>query len=206
VASALKAYESALAIRRRLVREHTESADYISLLGVTLNNIAKIDLDARKFDVARGRRLEAADWQRKALACNPLNPAYRGCQAKPPGEPHHGGPNIGDTEGMTEAVHELAELRDWDPVMKALDARLSGIIKGVQEPRGKADQVRLAQRAYDKALHATAVRLWSVALAAAPKLGDDGSAQHRYHAACSAAPLRQDAVVIVHGGLRLDQL
>ena len=54
-------------------------------------------------------------------------------------------------------------------------------------PKDKAERLRLAQRAYDKALHATAARLWAEALAADPKLGDDRQAQHRYNAACAAA-------------------
>src|SRR6202042_3080850 len=69
----------------------------------------------------------------------------------------------------------------------ALDARLTAIIKGDQRPKDEADRLRLAQRAYDKALHATAARLWAEALAADPKLGDDRGAQHRYNAACAAA-------------------
>ena len=79
------------------------------------------------------------------------------------------------------------KLRDSDPAMVALDARLSAIIKGDQQPKDNAERLRLAQRAYDKALHATAARLWAEALAADPKLGDDRQAQHRYNAACAAA-------------------
>ena len=45
----------------------------------------------------------------------------------------------------------------------------------------------MAQRAYDKGLHATASRLWGEAIAADPELADDRTAQHRYSAACSAA-------------------
>ena len=69
----------------------------------------------------------------------------------------------------------------------ALDARLAAIIKGDQQPKDNAERLHLAQRAYDKALHATAARLWAEALAADPKLGDDRQAQHRYNAACAAA-------------------
>ena len=78
-------------------------------------------------------------------------------------------------------------VRDSAPAMVALDARLTAIIKGDQQPKDEADRLRLAQRAYDKALHATAARLWGEALAADPALGDDRQAQHRYNAACSAA-------------------
>ena len=92
-----------------------------------------------------------------------------------------------DPEGEAEACREMARLRDSDPAMMALDARLSAIIKGEQQPKDNADRLQLAQRAYDKALHATAARLWAEALATDPKLGDDRQAQHRYNAACAAA-------------------
>jgi uncharacterized membrane protein YccC len=40
---------------------------------------------------------------------------------------------------------------------------------------------------YDQGHHAAAVRLWSEAFAADPKLADDREHQNRYNAACSAA-------------------
>ncbi len=71
--------------------------------------------------------------------------------------------------------------------MVALDRRLAAIIKGAEQPRDEAERLALAQQAYDKALHATAARLWAEALTANPKLGDDRTTGHRYNAACSAA-------------------
>jgi hypothetical protein len=94
---------------------------------------------------------------------------------------------LGDAEGMAKAELELAKLRDSDPAMVALDARLAAIIKADQQPNDNAERLRLAQRAYDKALHATAARLWCEALANDSSLGDDRQAQHRYNAACAAA-------------------
>jgi hypothetical protein len=94
---------------------------------------------------------------------------------------------LGDTEGVAEAEHELATLRDSDPAMAALDARLAAILKGDQRLGDAVDRLQLAQRAYDKALYATAARLWGEAIAADPKLGDDRRASHRYNAACAAA-------------------
>ena len=61
------------------------------------------------------------------------------------------------------------------------------IIKGDQQPKNDAERLQLGQRAYDKAIHATAARLWGEAIAADPKLGDDRQAGHRYNAACAAA-------------------
>ncbi len=94
---------------------------------------------------------------------------------------------LGDAAGEAEAIGELATLRDSDPEMVALDARLSAILRGDSAPKDQAERLRLAQRAYDKALHASAARIWGEALAADPKLGDDRQAEHRYNAACSAS-------------------
>ena len=186
-AEALKAYEAALAIQRKLAREHPESPDFASDLGGTLNNIAMIDLDAKRFEEARVRLREAVEWQRKALASNPAHPNYRQFLANHLTNLITPARGLGDAEGVAEAERELAKLRDSDPAMVALDARLAAILKGDQQPKDNAERLRLAQRAYDKALHATAARLWAEALEADPKLGDDRQAQHRYNAACAAA-------------------
>ena len=76
-AEALASYEKARAIQERLAREHPESPDFAIDLGVTLNNMAMIDLDQRRFDKARDTLTRAIEWQRKALATNPNNPTYR---------------------------------------------------------------------------------------------------------------------------------
>jgi len=186
-AEAMKAYELALPIREQLAREHPESPDYACDLGGLLNNIARIDLDARRFDEARNRLQQAIVWQTKALAVNPANPKFRKFLANHLTNLIKASRGLGDSEGLAEAERELAKLRDSDPVMLALDTRLSAIIKGAQQPEDGADRLRLAQRAYDKAMHATAARLWAEALAADPKLGDNRQTQHRYNAACAAA-------------------
>jgi hypothetical protein len=94
---------------------------------------------------------------------------------------------VGDSAGAAEAGRELAELRDSDPAIKALDSRLAAVIQGEQKPSNEADRLQLALRAYEKALHKTASTLWGDALEANPKLGDDRRTQHRYNAACAAA-------------------
>jgi serine/threonine protein kinase/tetratricopeptide (TPR) repeat protein len=186
-AEALKAYEKALAVGQKLAEEHPELTHAASALGGTLNDAARVDLDASRFEEARVRLRQAIEWQRKALAGNPSNPTYRqrlGNHLKLLSSAARG---LGDSDGVTAAERELATLRDSDPAMVALDVRLAAIIKGDQQPRNEADRLALAQRAYDKALHATATRLWADALAAEPKLGDDRQATHRYNAACAAA-------------------
>jgi hypothetical protein len=47
--------------------------------------------------------------------------------------------------------------------------------------------LKLANRAYEKTLHAAAARLFAEALANDPKLADNRQAQHAYNAACAAA-------------------
>ena len=155
---------------------------------MSLNNIATIDL-AKPGGSTRpaSDSVRAIAWQKKALAANPRNPHYRQFLTNHLTNLIEAARGLGDAEGVAEAERELAKLRDSDPAMVALDARLSAIIKGDQQPKDNADRLQLAQRAYDKALHATAARLWAEALAADPKLGDDRQAQHRYNAACAAA-------------------
>jgi tetratricopeptide (TPR) repeat protein len=186
-AEELKAHQSALAISQKVARAHPEVPEFASDVGVGLNNLAAIDFAAKRFKEARDRLQEAVRWQRQALSSNPANPKYRQFMAKYLTNLITACRGLGDTKGATEAEGELAKLRESDPAMKALDARLAPIIKGDQQPSDEAERLRLAQRAYDKALHATAARFWAQAIAANPRLGDDRRSQHRYNAACAAA-------------------
>jgi serine/threonine protein kinase/tetratricopeptide (TPR) repeat protein len=185
---ALKAYESALAIRSKLAREYPESPDFASFLGATLNNLAMLDIAAKRFDEARSRLREAITWQRKALAAHPAHPTYRQSLRNHLRNMINAASGLEDAEGVAEAERELAELQRSDPLNAELDARLSAIVKGDagEEPTENAERLRLAQRAYDTKLHATAARLWADALASDPRLGDDRKVYHRYNAACAA--------------------
>jgi eukaryotic-like serine/threonine-protein kinase len=87
---------------------------------------------------------------------------------------------------VADAERELAKLRDSDPAMLALDARLSAIITGDQQPKDNPERLQLAQRAYDKTLHAAAAKLWAEALEADLKVAEDRQVQTRYNAACAA--------------------
>jgi serine/threonine-protein kinase len=186
-AEATKSHQAALAIRKKLVREHPEIPDFAHDLGVSLNNLAVIDLDAKRFKEARVRLHDAVHWQRKALVGNPANPTYRQSMAKSLDNLAKAARGLGDTKDGTEAERELAELRESDPAIKALDERLAAIIKGEKQPKDEADRLRLARRAYEKSLHSAAARLWADALMTNPNLGDDRRTQHRYNAACAAA-------------------
>jgi eukaryotic-like serine/threonine-protein kinase len=186
-AEALEAYESALVIKQKLAREHPESPEYASDLGATLNNIAVIDLDLKRFEEARVRLREAVEWQRKALAFNPANPTYRRFLFNHFNNLIKAARGLGDSEGVAKAERELAETRDSDPAMVALDARMTAIVRGDQQPKDNRERLQLAKRAYDKALHAAAAKLWADALAADPKVAESRQPQHRYDAACAAA-------------------
>jgi tetratricopeptide (TPR) repeat protein len=170
-----------------LAQEHPKSPDFVSDLGATLHNLATLDLNAKRFDQARDRLQQAVECQRKALAIQPTNPTYRRSLDTHLGLLINAARGLGDIEGASEAERERAKLRDSDPAIVALDARLAGVISGGQSPKNNRERLQLAQRAYDKSLHASAARLWSDVIASDAKLRDDRQVQHRYNAACAAA-------------------
>ena len=186
-AGALAAYEAALAIQRKLAREHPESPDYASTLGGILNNIAMLDLDAGRFAAARDRLREAVAWQERALAANPTHPTYRQFLGNHFINLIKAARGLDDAEGLADAERGLAELRDSDPAMVALDARLAAVLAGEQRPEDAAERLALAQRAYDTKRYAAAARLWTEALEADPALAESRQTQHPYNAACAAA-------------------
>jgi serine/threonine protein kinase/tetratricopeptide (TPR) repeat protein len=169
-ADALKAYEAALTVRERLAREHPESSEYASSLGGVLNNIATFDLDSKRFHAARNRLLQAVVWQKKALAANPWNRWYRHNLTNHLAKLIEAASAVGDSRGATDAANEWARLRNSYWAMVPLDA-----------------QLLTAQWAYEKELHALAVRFWRAAFANDPRLSDNRQAQHHYKAACAAA-------------------
>jgi eukaryotic-like serine/threonine-protein kinase len=186
-AEALKSYESALLIWQKMARDHPESSFIQSDLGGILNNLAMIELDAKRFEQARDLLRQAIESQRKALAVNSADPNFRkpmDLQLNNLIKAYRG---LNDAKGAAEAEQELANFRASDPAMVAMDARLAGILKGDQTPRNNSERLELAQRAYEVALHSSATQLWIEALTADPSLMDNRQAQHGYNAACAAA-------------------
>jgi hypothetical protein len=145
-----------------------------------------MDLDAKRFEEARVRLRQAVEWQRKALAKNPSDPLSRQYMDNHLRGLIRAAEGLGDSEGAAESQRALAKLHGSGPAMEAIDTRLTAIITGDQQHKDEAERLALAQRAYDKALHAAAARLWGEALEANPKLGEDRQAGHRYNAACAA--------------------
>jgi len=70
---------------------------------------------------------------------------------------------------------------------KALALRLPAILRGAEEPSDPAQRLEFAQICHYLRRYAAATRLFTEALAADPKLGDDMTNGTRYSAACSAA-------------------
>jgi tetratricopeptide (TPR) repeat protein len=186
LAGARAAVESSLAIWTKLAADHPESPDYASNLGATLSNLAMIDLGDNHFDLARDRLREAVNWQKKALAPNPRNPTYRRFLTNHYTNLRIAAQGLDDPDLLAEAERGLAELKESDPTIQALNARLVAVLQG-EQPKDTAERLALAQRAYDTKRHALAARLWAEALEADPKVAGSRQPQHRYNAACAAA-------------------
>ena len=81
-----------------------------------------------------------------------------------------------------QRVQECARLAD-------LDAKLPRVLKGEAQPADAAERLELARMCGlpGKSLNAAAVRFYTEAFAAEPKVADDLGAARRYDAACAAA-------------------
>ncbi len=172
---------------RELAKKHLESPGFANDLGVTLHNIAMMELREKRFAEGRDRLREAVEWQRKALAANPANPTYRQTLATHLEELARVAAILGSVEESHRARRELEAIQSLDPKIAALDARLAAVLKAEDHPKNNAERLELAARAYAKLLHASSARLFAEAFAADSKLADDCRAGTRYDAACSAA-------------------
>src|SRR5262249_14400501 len=152
-------------------------------MGGILHNIALIDLNAKGFVAARDGLQKAVEWQRGALASNPAHPWYRQLMTNHLNALIIAARSLGDFESLALAERQLAELRETDPSMAAVDARLKAIVKGEQRPNGTDELLQFAQRAYELRRYSAAARLWQEAFEADPRLADDRQAQHPYNAA-----------------------
>jgi eukaryotic-like serine/threonine-protein kinase len=185
-AEARTAIEATVTIFRKLSDSNPESPDFKGLLGNALNNMAALDLLAKRFESAHDKLREAIACQRKALAANPRHPIYRKYLTNHLYLLIMASRGLGRTDEADEAERELNGLEANDPTTAALDARLAAVLKG-EAPKTNAERLDLAQRAYDKSLHAAAARLFAEAFAIDPKLADNRQAQFPYNAACAAS-------------------
>ena len=185
-AEAMESYRPALAILRTLARDHPESSDFASRLGVTLTNIAKIDLNAKRFEEARVGLRQAIEWQGKALASYPSNPAYRDYQAN----------NLNASSRRPEAWaiprtrprrsvswrNSAIRTPRWWPSTRGWPRSSRGLNGPRTTPSGSTGAAGLRQGAlcnFGPALRRGPRER--------PELADDRRAQHRYNAACAAA-------------------
>jgi len=175
----------ALAIFERLAREHPEAPDYASGVGGTLNNMAVIDLDAKRFERARDKLRQAISWQKKALAANSRKPTYRQFLRNHLTNLVTAAKALDDADEARTAHRELDELAARDPAKVALDQRLAAVIRG-DLPKDNRERLQLADQAYEKRFYTVSTRLYAEALEADPKLAGDRQAHHRYNAACAA--------------------
>jgi serine/threonine-protein kinase len=186
-ADALKSFQAALAILAKLVREHPESPDFAGELGRVHHYVALIEMNAKRFTEARDGLRQALECQRKALASNPASPQFRLAVAGHLKMLIEATRALGDLKSLAEPERQLLEVRETDPAMAAVDARLRAIVKGEEGPKDVAERLQFAQRAHETARFAAAARFWQEAFELNPRLADDLQMLHRYNAACAAA-------------------
>jgi tetratricopeptide (TPR) repeat protein/tRNA A-37 threonylcarbamoyl transferase component Bud32 len=183
---ALAVYKKNRVIAERLAREYPSSFEHASSLGACLNNVARAELDLRQFAEARTLLLGAIAWQKKALALRPNDPRAHEFLCQHLYNLSEAANGLGLAQEAALARRELTELQSHDPSKADLDLRLAAVRKG-EAPKTNAERLNLAQRAYDRSLHAAAAQLFAEALKADAKLALDRQAQVRYNAACAAA-------------------
>src|SRR5262249_28916492 len=118
---ALQSYGKAQGIWELLAREHPESPDYGSHLGLSLNDMATIDIYAKRFRQGRDKLRQAISWQKKALAATPGNPTYRRLLRTHLRNLVIAATSLGNATEAQAAQRELDDLVASDPAKEALD-------------------------------------------------------------------------------------
>ncbi|MGO9924553.1 MAG: protein kinase domain-containing protein [Isosphaeraceae bacterium] len=129
-AEAMASYEQSRAIDERLTREHPESPDFACGLAGALSNMADLDIGAKRFKEARTRLLQAITLQKKALAAAPRHPTCRAFLTEHLDLLIKADKELGRAKEAAEAQRALQDLKEGDPGVAALDARLSALLKG----------------------------------------------------------------------------
>ena len=179
--------KEAVTLLRELTSEYPDVSRLPSELGVVLQNLAVMDLRAKRFDAAAAGLREAAIWQRKALAASPTERFPRSRLTDHLENLRQAASGLGLAEEADQAFREINGLRSSAPEAAAFNARLAAVLKGEDCPKNNAERLVLAQLTYDKSLFAASARFLSEALASDPKLAEDRVKQHAYNAACAAA-------------------
>jgi tetratricopeptide (TPR) repeat protein len=186
-AEAIKSFESAQTICQKLSEDKPDFSESEVLWNKVLVEMVKADLAAKRNQEADERLRQAVDRHQRFFTVDPTNPTHRRYLADNLEMRITVCRILGDWLGLSELQSRLSELRRSDPENPVLDARLAAIIQGNQQPNRENDRVKLAKRADDQALYATAARLWGEVLEANPALKNDGLTQYPYRAARSAA-------------------
>jgi superkiller protein 3 len=174
VEGAIARYRRAIALDPKLAQAHCNLGNALAAKGDLEGAVAEyrkaITIDPKDAHsrgalgqalLRQGRYAEAREWTRSAL------------RLLPQGHP----------------LHQLvaSQLQRCEQYL-ALDKKLSAVLQGEAPPANPAEAVALAQMCQQhKKRHVAAARLYADAFAAEPKLATNLNAQHRYHAARSAA-------------------
>ena len=100
---------------QKLAEDHPESPDYPHIEGGVLQNLAEVDLGAKRFQEACERLREAIVRQKKALAGHPKNPEYRQFLAMHLACLANAARGLGRADEAIEAERELSALTASDP-------------------------------------------------------------------------------------------
>jgi tetratricopeptide (TPR) repeat protein len=183
---ALLAYDESRAILERLARDNPTVTEFENLLGGTLNNMALLELDARRFADARDRLRGAVEHQKRALADNPLHPTYRQFLGIHYSNLLRAASGLGDAGLAAETRRGLAELAASDPRFAAVDHRLAAVLQG-EPANDAAELLSFGKWSYDTSRFALAARFYGDALNRDAALLESREEWHAYNAACSAA-------------------
>ena len=161
-----------MAIFQKLADANPAVSDYQGCLAGCYNNIGEVHLKQKRFPEARDRFREALVHLKKTLSKAPLHPQFRSFMKPFLENLENAGRELKDPAILAEVEREREAFEKTDPVLVALDRKLAAVSRGEAKLENNAERLELAQRSYDKSLHALAATFWADALAADPKLAE----------------------------------
>lgn len=199
---AMKSFREARVIEEILENNHRQSLSFRANLSATLNAMASIDMDARRFKAAYELYSQVVERNRKILEANPASAEHREHLFYSLVNLAMAARALGDMETVEEVDNEMSrvdvklylsfntvnrsKLVQAAKLLDGLDSRLSSVIRGDELPTDDDDRIQLGQAAYKAGYYATAARLWGEALTSTPELGEDRKKLLRYNSACAA--------------------
>lgn len=183
---ALGAYEQAKTLFERLALKNPAVAEFESSLGGTLNNLAVLHLEAKRFAEARILLVDAVQHQKRALEAYPQHRIYREFLVNHFTKLLETAAGLGDPKLAEEAQRGLVDLAENDPQDAELDARLSRVLAG-ESAKDASELLAFGQRMYELRRFAQAASFYRQALQLEASLAESRVSQILYNAACSAA-------------------